>query len=184
MANKSQIRIEVNGKGFEATYVNSTVKSDNKVIVKAPNGKVVTEKVMDLGNIVEGKKQDKEVVSTELTRKWVDTDGNIYEKKDLTYYNWEGKQISENLKTEVFVGKEAVDLMYALDNYSFESYYKVTPIDVTNAIYSEFYTTMSPDEVFVGDFNLTSKGFTPSFGALRKSKDGNFEIMVFKNTKN
>lgn len=183
MANKSNIRIEVNGRGFEATYVNATIKEDTKVIVKAPNGKVVTEKVMEVGNIAEVKKQDKEVVATELTRKWCDCDGVIYEKKDLTYFNWEGKQISENIKTEVFVGKEIKILSEALDQYSFESYYTVTPDDSGKEKATYISETLGRTYVAVGEFNLTSKGFTKSYAALRALKDGNFELMVFKNKK-
>lgn len=190
MANKSQFRIEFKSDdevlGFEVEYYNWVDKPDNKVIAKCKNKNgdmvVVNEKILER---LEYDSREKKVEEVKLNKAWVDCEGNVYKKDDVYFYDYEGKQITENIKTEVFEAKEFIALIEFLDNYASEAYYYVKPVDAEKNIkeINKLKDMLSGSYVAVNKFNLTSKGFTRSLGGLRLLNDGNFELMIAKNQK-
>ena len=185
MANKSQIEIEVKvGKEtlfIDATYYNWVVKEEKKVIAKAPNGNVVTERVVDEGSINVSETKAKKA---EITKKWMDENGNIYSKDDLKFFDWEGRQLTENLKTVVFSGSIAMHLVEFLDTYAVDGYYRVdasTEKDQNKV--QELRKFLNGENVMIGEFNLVSKGFNCNYAGLRPLADGSFEFMTIKSKK-
>ena len=194
MANKSQIAIKfkVGGetKSLNASYYN-WVKEDKQKVIAKVGEKVVTERVVGTeALLVEGNKVAKSVVDQEKTvvKKWVDVDGHIYEKSDIKFYDWEGKQIIENQKTIVFAPTVKMSLSEFLTTYAPDGYYYVEPLeekDDKNSYDLEWELHIKPvqDGVLVGDFNLSSKGFNRSIAGLRSLGKNKFELMVAKSKK-
>ena len=186
MANKSEVTIKFkdgkNEYSFNATYYNWVVKEEKKVIAKAPNGNVVSEKVVDEASINISETKAKKA---EITKKWMDESGNIYPKDDIKFYDWEGKQLAENLKTLVFEsdneGIFGIDAF--LDTYATEGYYRVEAKEEKDQNILYELSKLLNGFVVVGELNLTSRGFSKSYAGLRFLNDGSCEFMTFKNKK-
>lgn len=184
MAYTSNITIQTQFGTFKATYFNNVIKQNTKITVKAPNGKEVTERVIEEGYLEEDKnlKKLKESKATTLTKQWMDEDGVVYTRDQLSYFDSDGNSVTENVKTEIFKGTETIDLIDALNKYSFDTYYTITPTDPDNPEISKVAEGLT-NKVTIGEFSTISKGFTKSWGALRYVDNGIFEIMSFKNKK-
>ena len=185
MANKSEIKIKFNsGKkdySFNAVYYNWVVKEERQIIAKAPNGNVVTEKVVDSNTINISETKAKKA---EITKKWMDEKGNIFPKEDIKFYDWEGKQLAENLKTVVLELDEDMPLWKFLSAYATEGYYHLEPKDsIDKEGFEELRDIVGKTEVLIGEFNLTSRGFNKSFVGVRGTGYGGLELMTFKSEK-
>ena len=194
MANKSIIAIEYQVSGVKqslnASYYN-WVKEDKQKVIAKVGEKVVTERVVGTeALLVGGNKVAKSVVDQEKTvvKKWVDVDGHIYEKTDIKFYDWEGKQIIENQKTIVFAPTVKMSLSEFLTTYATDGYYYVEPLEEKDEQNScdlamECHVCTDGSSVLVGYFNLSSKGFNRSIAGLRSLGKNKFELMVAKNKK-
>jgi hypothetical protein len=185
MANKSEITVKFKfGKqdfSFNAVYYNWVVKEEKKVIAKAPNGNVVTEKVVDSDTINISETKAKKA---EITKKWMDERGNIFPKEDIKFYDWEGKQLAENLKTVVLELDDEMPLWKFLSTYAPEGYYSLEPKEDTDKEdFKALVHTLGTTQVLIGEFNLTSRGFNKSFVGVRGTGYNGLELMTYKSEK-
>jgi hypothetical protein len=179
--------------------INANVRYDNlsklerpEIVAKSPTSKVVKER-----SVVNGKV----IGQGELTRQWVDEDGNIYDKGELSFWYGE-QQVSENQQSKVFEIKGYQPLKNYTDNYVISAYYELYPDD--NGMKKDFdrdrakqanllqlrklWEYLDKEEVVArGEFCTSSRGFIASDGYIRAIKfNGNkwgLEIGVFKEEK-
>jgi len=178
--------------------INANVRYENmartekpEVVAKSPTGKIVKERSVVNGQIVK---------QGEMTRQWVDDDGNIYGKSELAFWYGE-EQVTENQQTKVFEVTGYQPIQNYTDNYVIASYYEIFPDD--NGMKKDFdreraqATNLfqmrklwehldSNGLVARGEFCTSSRGFVASDGYLRAVKFGNkwgLEIGVFKEEK-
>lgn len=162
-----------------------------EVIAKAPNGKQVKERTVHQGQVLgPGSTQ----------RNWVDDDGNIYAKSELTFWH-DGEQVSENTQTKIFQVDGYQDLPNYTDSYIIDKYYEVFPSD--NGMKKDIdrqvavRTNLSGmrklwehlknnNQVARGEFSTSSRGFITGDAYIRAVEFGNkwgLEIGVFKEEK-
>lgn len=178
--------------------VNANVRYENlsklerpEVVAKSPQGKVVKEKSVINGKVIQ---------QGELTRQWVDDEGNIYGKTELSFF-YNNEEVKENAQTKVFEITGYQPLANYTDNYVIASYYEIFPddngmkkdFDRARAVNSNLYQIRklweyleSNQVVARGEFCTSSRGFVASDGYLRAVKFGNkwgVEIGIFKEEK-
>jgi len=172
-------------------YENLSKLERPEVTAKTPTGKPVKEK-----SVVNGKV----LTQGEMTRQWVDDDGNIYGKSELSFW-YKGEQVDENEQTKVFEITGYQPLANYTDNYVIAAYYEIFPddngmkkdYDRDRARNSNLFQMRKlfdhldqTNQVARGEFCTSSRGFIASDGYLRPVKFGNkwgLEIGVFKEEK-
>jgi hypothetical protein len=178
--------------------INANVRFENlskmerpEVEAKSPTGKRVREKSVVNGKVIQ---------PGEMTRQWVDEDGKVYGKTELTFW-FNGEQVSENSQTKVFRVSGYQPLANYTDNYIIAAYYELSPDDngqkkdidrqmATSANLFQMrklWEYLDENQVVArGEFCTSSRGFVASDGYLRAVKFGNkwgLEIGVFKEEK-
>jgi hypothetical protein len=178
--------------------INANVRWENlsriekpEVVAKNPQGKVVKEKSVVNGKILN---------PGDMTRSWVDEDGKIYGKQELTFW-YNDEQVSENTQSKVFEITGYQDVSKYTDNYVISTYYEIFPDD--NGMKKDFDRERAKSSnlfqmhklwehldknnlVARAEFCTSSRGFVASDGYLRAVKFGNkwgLEIGVFKEEK-
>lgn len=191
MAYNLQIVDDQQGVSFNAKYQNLSNYKSPEIEAKAPNGKVVKERSTYQGQVLgPGSTQ----------RQWVDDDGNVYSKGELTFY-YEGEPVEENTQTKVFHVEQYQPVVNYTDMYVIDKYYEVYPsnnnmkkdIDRDMAVranlsqmYKLWEYLTENDVVARGEFCISSRGFVASDGYIRAiSIEGKWglEIGVFKEEK-
>lgn len=191
MAYKLNIIDNQNNINVNVRYENLSKAKKPPVIAKAPNGKEVREKSVVNGKVLE---------QGDLQRQWVDEDGQIYGKSELTF--WYGdEQVQENSQTKVLNIEGYQPLSNYTDQYVIATYYELFPddngmkkdIDREIARKSNLYQMRKLFEylrdnkvVGRGEFCTSSRGFVASDGYIRAVEFGNkwgIEIGVFKEEK-
>jgi len=178
--------------------INSNVRYENlskmdrpEVTAKSPTGKAVKEKSVVNGKVIQ---------VGEMTRQWVDDEGKIYGKSELTFW-YKDEQVSENSQTKVFQVSGYQPLANYTDNYVISAYYELSPDD--NGMKKDFdreravqanlfqmrklWEYLNENQVVArGEFCTSSRGFVASDGYIRAVGFGNkwgLEIGVFKEEK-
>ena len=178
--------------------VNANVRYENlskierpEVVAKTPTGKIAKEKSVVNGKVIQ---------PGELTRQWVDDDGNVYGKTELTFW-YNNEQVSENQQTKVLEITGYQPLANYTDNYVISTYYEIFPDD--NGMKKDFdreraknsnlfqmrklFEYLDKEQMVArGEFCTSSRGFIASDGYVRAVKFGNkwgLEIGVFKEEK-
>jgi len=191
MAYNLQIVDEPNGVSFHAKYQNMSNYERPEVEAKAPNGKVVKERTTFQGQVLSpGSTQ----------RQWVDDDGTVYSKSELTFY-YEGEPVQENSMTKVFQIEQFQPVENYTDRYIIDKYYEIFPSDNGHKkdfdrdvarkqnlaqMYKLWEHLTTNDVVARGEFCTSSRGFVASDGYIRAiSIEGKWglEIGVFKEEK-
>jgi hypothetical protein len=193
MAYNLQIVDSKNSITFNAKYQNmSNYKSPSANIeAKAPNGKIVKERTTYQGQVLgPGATQ----------RQWVDEDGGVYSKKELTFTH-EGEPVQEISQTKVFNVDTFQPLANYTDKYIIDKYYEIFPSNngmkkdfdreiATKTNLSHMYKLwkyLTENDVCArGEFCVSSRGFMESDGYIRPiSIEGKWglEIGVFKEEK-
>jgi len=186
-----QIVDDKNGITFNAKYRNMSNYKRPEIEAKAPNGTIVKERSTYQGAVL---------VPGSTQRQWVDDNGNIYAKSELSFF-YEGEPVQENSQTKVFRVEHFQPLPSYTDKYIIDKYYEICPsnngmkkdIDREVAIRTnlshmyklwEYLTTT--DMVARGEFCTSSRGFVASDGFIRAiSIEGKWslEIATFKEEK-
>jgi hypothetical protein len=178
--------------------VNTNVRYENlsrlerpEVIAKSPTGKVAKERSVVNGKVIQ---------QGEMTRQWVDEDGQVYGKTELTFW-YNNEQVSENQQTKVLSISGYQPLANYTDNYVIASYYEIFPDD--NGMKKDFdrerakssnlfqmrklWEYLDTNKVVArGEFCTSSRGFIASDGYIRAVSFQNkwgLEIGVFKEEK-
>ena len=191
MAYRLQIVDNQNGFNFNVRYENLSKIKKPAVIAKTQDGKEVKERTTFQGQIL---------APGSTQRQWVDTDGNVYSKGELTY--WYGnEQVQENTQTKVFEIVKFEPLSKYTDDYVMDKYYEIFPD--TNGMKKDFdkevarkanlvgmrklWEHLDKNQVVArGEMNVASKGFLSSDGYLRAIKFGNkwgVELGIFREEK-
>lgn len=179
------------GVNFNAKYEKLDKAKSPSIEAKAPNGKAVKERTTYQGNVLgPGSTQ----------RQWVDDDGNVFAKAELTFW-YDGEQVSEIAQTKVMQIEGYQDLSNYTDSYVISKFYEVFPsdngmkkdIDREVAVRSNLSQMRKLWEylkdnkkVARGEFCASSRGFVASDGYIRAVEFGNkwgLEIGVFKEEK-
>lgn len=192
MAYKLQIadnNLKVNA---NVRYENLSRQDKPEVIAKTPQGKVAKEKSVVNGKVIQ---------QGEMTRQWVDEDGNIYGKTELSFW-YNNEEVKENQQTKMFEITGYQPLANYTDNYVISAYYEIYPDD--NGMKKDFDRERAKNSnlfqmkklwdyldqngvVARGEFCTSSRGFVASDGYLRAIKfNGSkwgLEIGVFKEEK-
>jgi len=190
MAYKLQIT-GPDGVNFNVKYEKLDKAERPEVEAKAPNGKIVKERSVFNGT----------VLAPGMTqRKWVDDDGNTYQKQDLKFL-YEGEEVEENSQTKVFNIEGFQPLENYTDSYVISKYYELFPS--TNDMKKDFDREkarivnlqgmkklaehLHQNKVVArGEFCSSSRGFVASDAYIRAVRFGNkwgLEIGVFKEEK-
>jgi hypothetical protein len=191
MAYNLQIVDEKQGISINAKYSNMSNYKRPEIEAKEPNGKVVKERSTYQGTVLgPGSTQ----------RQWVDDDGNVYAKSELTFF-YEGEPVEENTQTKVFHVEQYEPLPKYTDFYIIDKYYEVVPSnngmkkdhdrDIAirsnlSSMYKLWQYLTENDVVARGEFCTSSRGFVASDGYIRAiSIEGKWglEIGVFKEEK-
>ena len=116
-----KLAIQDNNLGVSANvrYENLSKLERPTVEAKTSTGKVVKEKSVVNGKVLK---------EGEMTRQWVDDDGNVYGKTELSFW-YNNEQVSENQQTKVFEVTGYQPLLNYTDNYVIASYYELYPDD-------------------------------------------------------
>lgn len=144
--------------------------------------------------------QDQVLGPGSTQRKWVDDQGNVYSKQEITFY-YEGEEVQENRQTKVFRVESFEGLQNYTDFFIIDKYYELFPSN--NGMKKDFdreiaikanagqmyklweYLTAN-DVCARGEFCTSSRGFVASDGYIRPiSIEGKWglEIGVFKEKK-
>ena len=159
---------------FSARYERLDKDSNTKVeiIAKAPNGKEVKERTYFSGA---------PLLPGSTTRQWVDDEGTVYGKTELTFYH-NGEPVSEISQTKVFTIEGYQSVQNYTDKYCISAYYEVFPDDngmkkdidkqiAINAnlrgLHQLWEFLRSQNAVARGVFCPTSRGFVESDGYIR-----------------
>ena len=191
MAYKLNIVDNTNSINVNVRYENLSKAKRPPVIAKAPNGKIVREKSIVNGKVLQ---------EGEMQRNWVDDDGKIYGKSELSF--WYGEdQVQENSQTKSLQIEGYQPLANYTDQYVIATYYELYPddngmkkdIDREIARKSNLYQMRKLFDylkenrvVGRGEFCTSSRGFVASDGYVRAVEFGNkwgIEIGVFKEEK-
>jgi hypothetical protein len=186
-----QIVDQKNGVTFNAKYQNMSNYKRPEIEAKASNGKIVKERSTYQGTVLgPGSTQ----------RQWVDEDGTVYSKQELTF-SYEGELVQENSQTKVFNVDSFQPLQNYTDTYIIDKYYEITPSNngmkkdfdreiATKTNLSHMYKLweylVANDVCARGEFCTSSRGFVASDGYIRPiSIEGKWglEIGVFKEEK-
>jgi len=179
--------------------INANVRYENlakmdrpEVVAKTPTQKIAKERSVVNGKVIQ---------QGEMTRQWVDDDGKIYGKSELTFW-YSDEQVSENSQTKVFQVSGYQPLANYTDNYVISAYYELSPDD--NGMKKDFdreqatranlfqmrklWEHLNENQMVArGEFCTSSRGFIASDGYIRAVKvNGNkwgLEIGVFKEEK-
>jgi hypothetical protein len=191
MAYKLNIVDNKNNINANVRYENLSKIERPEVIAKSPTGKIVKEKSVVNGKVIQ---------QGELTRQWVDEEGNIYGKTELSFW-YNNEQVTENQQSKVFEITDYQPLVNYTDNYVIASYYEIFPDD--NGMKKDYdrdrarasnlfqirklWDYLNEHQVVArGEFCTSSRGFVASDGYLRAVKFGNkwgVEIGIFKEEK-
>ena len=191
MSYKLQI-VDPSGLQFNARYQNLARKKKPSVTAKSPTGKDVKERTLYQGTVL---------MPGDTQRKFVDEDGNIFGKQELTFW-YEGGQVEEIEQTKVFEIEGYQPVANYTDKYVIGTFYEVFPsdndmkkdYDKARAIQAntvqmrKLWEYLTEKKVVArGEFCTSSKGFVASDGYIRAiCLDGNkwgLEIGVFKEEK-
>lgn len=190
-AYKLQITEPKLGINANVRYGNMSKLKKPEIVAKNSKGDVVKERTTYQGQVLgPGSTQ----------RQWVDDNGTIYGKSELTF--WYGEdQVNEISQTKVFEIQGYQPEKNYTDNYVIASYYEVwaddngmkKDIDREIATRSNNYQLRKlwehlrdTKQVARGEFCVSSKGFVASDGYIRAVEFGNkwgIEIGVFKEEK-
>jgi hypothetical protein len=192
MAYKLQIVDNKQGISANVRYENLSRLKRPEVEAKSPTNKPVKERSVVNGQVLK---------PGELTRQWVDDDGTVYGKTELTFW-FNGEQVTENTQTKVFEISGYQPLKNYTDNYVISAYYEMFPDD--NGMKKDFdrerarksnlfqmrklWEYLDKEQLVArGEFCTSSRGFVASDGYIRAIKiNGNkwgLEIGVFKEEK-
>jgi hypothetical protein len=192
MAYKLAIQDNKLGVNANVRYENLSRQDRPEVIAKTPQGKIAKEKSVVNGKIIQ---------QGELTRQWVDEDGNIYGKTELSFW-YNNEEVKENQQSKIFEITGYQPLTNYTDNYVISAYYEIYPDD--NGMKKDFdreraknsnlfqmrklWDYLNENQVVArGEFVTSSRGFVASDGYLRAIKfNGNkwgLEVGVFKEEK-
>jgi len=172
-------------------YENLSKLERPEVVAKTPTGKIAKERSVVNGKVVQ---------QGEMTRQWVDEDGNIYGKTELSFW-YNNEQVSENTQTKSLEITGYQPLANYTDNYVIATYYEISPDD--NGMKKDFdreraksnnlfqmrklWEYLDQNKVVArGEFCTSSRGFIASDGYIRAVSFGNkwgLEIGVFKEEK-
>lgn len=192
MSHKLQIVDEKLGINFNVRCENLSKLKKPEIEAKAPNGKTVKERTTYQGQVLgPGSTQ----------RQWVDEDGNVYAKSELTFY-FNGEEVQENQQTKVFGIKDYEPLKKYTDDYVMAAYYELSPddnghkkdIDKQVAVQANTFQMRKlweylNDNDLVGraEFCISSRGFIVSDGYVRavhfNGTKWGIEVGVFKEEK-
>lgn len=191
MAYKLNISDPQTGNNFQVKYENLSRAKRPEIEAKTTTGKIVKERTTFQGKVL---------APGSTQRQWVDDDGNVYQKGELTFW-YNNEQVEENSQTKCFTIEGYQPLKSYTDNYIISSYYELYP--GTNDMKKDFdreraritnLTGMKKlwdylDQnglVARGEFCVSSKGFVASDGYIRAIKFGNkwgLEVGIFKEEK-
>ena len=191
MAYKLQVTDNNLGVSANVRYENLSRLERPEVVAKTPTGKIAKERSVVGGKVIQ---------QGEMTRQWVDEDGNIYGKTELSFW-FNNEQVSENTQTKVLQITGYQPLANYTDNYVIASYYEIFPDD--NGMKKDFDRDRAKSSnlfqmrklweyldqnkvVGRGEFCTSSRGFIASDGYVRAVSFGNkwgLEIGVFKEEK-
>jgi len=172
-------------------YENMARQDKPEIVAKSPTGKIVKERSVVNGKVIN---------QGEMTRQWVDDDGNVYGKSELTFW-YNEEQAKENQQTKVFEVTGYQPVKNYTDNYVISAYYELFPDD--NGMKKDFdrdlarntnlfqmrklWEYLDENQVVArGEFITSSRGFVASDGYIRSIKFANkwgLEIGVFKEEK-
>ena len=175
MSYRLQISDKQNGLNFNVRYEKLDRAKRPEVIAKAPNGTVVKERSIYQGQVL---------LPGSTQKQWVDDQGNIYSKAELTFWFGE-QQVNEIQQTKIFEVVGYQPLSNYTDNYIIDKYYEVYPDD--NGLKKDFdrerarqanlfqmrklWDYLNQNQVVArGEFCASSKGFVASDGYLRAIK--------------
>lgn len=177
---------------FNTKYRNLAKNKRPKITAKAHNGNEVKEKSVVKGEVLQ---------KGELQRAWVDDEGVIYGKSDLTF-SCEGEEVSENEQTKVFEVEGYQPESHYTDNYVISAYYELSPSNngmkkdrdrqvASNANLCQMrklWEHLRKNNIVArGEFCASSRGFVASDGYIRAIQiNGNkwgLEVGVFKEEK-
>ena len=191
MAFKLQICDNNLNLNFNVKYQNLSKKIKPEVEAHTPDNKIAKERTIY---------QDRVLPPGSTQRKWVDDDGRIFAKSELTFW-YDGEQVRENTQTKVFNIEGYQPLRNYTDNYVISAYYELFPS--TNDMKKDYdreraritnlhgmkrlwdYLTQS-QQVARGEFCVSSRGFLVSDGYIRPVQFENkwgLEIGLFKEEK-
>jgi hypothetical protein len=192
MAYKLQIVDKQNSLNFNVRYENLAKGEKPDIEAKAPNGKVVKERLVY---------QNKVLQPGDTQRRWVDDVGQFYSKGELVF-TYQGEQVQEIQQTKVFEIEGFQPIQNYTDRYVISAYYEVFPDDngmkkdfeKDKAIKANLYQMrklweyLDANQVVArGEFNTSSKGFMAGDGYVRAIKINGtrwgLEIGVFKEEK-
>lgn len=192
MAYKLQVVDNKQGIQANVRYENLSRQDKPEVIAKSPQGKIVKEKSVVNGKVIQ---------QGEMTRQWIDDEGNIYGKTELTFW-YNDEQVKENEQSKVFEITGYQPLANYTDNYVISAYYEIFPDD--NGMKKDFdrerarqsnlfqmrklWEYLDKEKLVArGEFCTSSRGFVASDGYLRAVKFNGtkwgLEIGVFKEEK-
>lgn len=191
MAYKLQVTDNNLGVSANVRYENLSKLERPEVVAKTPTGKIAKEKSVVNGKVIQ---------QGEMTRQWVDEDGNVFGKSELTFW-FNNEQVSENTQTKVFEITGYQPLANYTDNYVIAAYYEIFPDD--DGMKKDFDRDRAKSknlfqlrklwehldntkQVARGEFCTSSRGFIASDGYIRAVKFDNkwgLEIGVFKEEK-
>jgi hypothetical protein len=192
MAYKLQVVDNNLGISTNVRYENLSKLERPEVVAKTPTGKIAKER-----SVVNGKV----IAQGEMTRQWVDEDGTVFGKTELTFW-YNNEQVSENTQTKVLQITGYQPLTNYTDNYVIAAYYEIFPDD--NGMKKDFdrerakssnlfqmrklWEYLDTNKVVArGEFVPSSRGFISSDGYIRAVSFGNhwgLEIGLFKEAKN
>jgi len=172
-------------------YENLSRMERPEIVAKTPTGKIAKEKSVVNGVVLQ---------QGQLTRQWVDDDGTIYGKSELTFW-YNNEQVNENSQTKVMQLTGYQQLSNYTDNYVIASYYEIFPDD--NGMKKDFdrdqakrnnlfqmrklWEYLNENKLVArGEFCTSSRGFVASDGYIRAVSFENkwgLEIGVFKEQK-
>jgi len=191
MAYKLQIADTNLGVSMNVRYENLSRMERPEIVAKTPTGKIAKEKSVVNGVVLQ---------QGQLTRQWVDDDGTIYGKSELTFW-YNNEQVNENSQTKVMQLTGYQQLSNYTDNYVIASYYEIFPDD--NGMKKDFdrdqakrnnlfqmrklWEYLNENKLVArGEFCTSSRGFVASDGYIRAVSFENkwgLEIGVFKEQK-
>jgi hypothetical protein len=188
---KLNVNDSKNNFNFNIKYGNLEKLERPEVVAKAPNGNIVKESTTYEGKLLpKGSTQ----------RQWLDEQGNIYAKGELTFW-YNNEQVQEKSMTKIFNITSYEPLVNYTDKYIISTYYEVMPHDndmkkdidkeqavSTNIIgMKKLFDYLTENNVVArGEFSASSKGFLTSDAFIRSIKFGNhwtLELGVFSQEK-
>lgn len=192
MAYKLTVIDNEKGFNFNAKYQNLSKLERPSVEAKASNGSIVKERSTYNGQVL---------APGSTQRQWVDDQGNVYSKQDLTFW-YNGEQVDEVKQTKVFDIQGYQPLNNYTDNYIMDKFYELFPS--SNDMKKDFDKKVAESAnlcgmhklwkhlnenrlVARGEFCTSNKGFIASDGYIRAilldNNKWGLEIGLFKEEK-